>query len=478
MEKAKRQLGVREETKALVQQSAKAIGRFVARRTPEVLHVLLAQSSSEGMTRERLAEMSGLTATTLRKAVVDPLLSERVLEYGPPLRFGPGLLVLSIYVGTTHMRASLVDANGRVLVSSEVEPYPGQLRETRAITGGRLRELVDILLSEARAQHPELWIHGTLRIVQISVGWPTPLDRQGFASQTSMLHRSWDGQPIKQFVADALRFDYPEARIDVMNDARAAATTAAFEHSQRQALLPNPRPNSTILMALRASGVINASAIRVPPTTSRRLGFVDASLLIGATGLGGNIGHLPVPPALLNELNHGLPNGLTPLRPTSSCSCGAKGHLEGFASSGAVIGRLPTSEVAVVNRQTAMFLRDRLVRDQDELVERAVADAGSMIAQALSGAIALLDPEMLVVSGYLASRPLISELEKGLTTRRTQVTESEDPEGTAVRRGLALSAFRRVVFKHLDRLGSDKDWWQTLAAPVVEKTAGAAKSKA
>lgn len=454
--------------RAFVSRSAAVLEGLVARKAPSVLHVLLAQLGNERLTRERLAAMAGVTTPTLRRSILDPLLNGRFLDGGPPLRFGPSLLALAVYVGTTHVRAALVDANGQVLLSEVAPPAYDQLRQNRSFVAGRIREVVESIVDRVNAEADSFKVRGALQLVQVSVGWPTPLDRAGYASQTSILDRSWHGQPIKSFVAEALPFEYPVDRIDVMNDAWAAVTTAAFEHSKAQALAGDPSLFSTVLMALRIGGVINVSAIRLPPTVPTRLGFVQASLLVGASGLGGNLGHLPVPAALLAHLNQGRPNGLGSLRASSRCSCGAEGHLESLAAAPGVIGRLPDEEAEALRSQGAMFLRDILRKSltQDELVERSLADAGRLIAQSLSGAVAVLDPEIVFVSGYLASRPLVHALQEGTPGNRTYCQEAADPDGTAVRRGLALSAFRRMIFRELDDNAAKSQWWMGLPHPV------------
>ena len=132
-----------------------------------------------------------------------------------------------------------------------------------------------------------------------------------------------------------------------------------------------------------------------------------------------------------------------------------------------MLNRLPSDEAAALRARGAMFLRDILARTQDEAIERALADAGHLIAQSLNGAIAILDPEVVFVSGYLASRPLVQTLQERTSGTRTHFQESVDPEGTAVRRGLALSAFRRLIFKKLDEHATHHDWWMTLPHSVA-----------
>jgi predicted NBD/HSP70 family sugar kinase len=110
--------------------------------------------------------------------------------------------------------------------------------------------------------------------------------------------------------------------------------------------------------------------------------LLDGSLFSGASGMAGELGHLP----------------LDPDGPV--CSCGRRGCLEALASSGAVLGRL--------RRQGVPDLEDiddaaRLARDgagaHAEAARAAFAAAGDALGRGLAGLCNLLNLEKIIVAG-------------------------------------------------------------------------------
>ncbi|MEE4543577.1 ROK family transcriptional regulator [Streptomyces sp. V4-01] len=155
---------------------------------------------------------------------------------------------------------------------------------------------------------------------------------------------------------------------------------------------------------------------------------VEGRLFRGARGFAGELGHVPV-----------RPDG--PL-----CSCGAHGCLETFAGEEALLraagigaGRGPALRAAAAGGDPAAL--------------RALAEAGSALGIALSGAVNLLDPQAVVVGGPLADlAPWLlpgvrAELADRVTDRRWRpedvVTSRLGSDG--VLRGAAYSAVRTVL---------------------------------
>ncbi|MBN0047467.1 ROK family transcriptional regulator [Streptomyces actuosus] len=106
---------------------------------------------------------------------------------------------------------------------------------------------------------------------------------------------------------------------------------------------------------------------------------VDGRLLRGTRGFAGELGHVPVRP-------DGPP-----------CACGGQGCLEQYAGEEAV---LRAAGLASAGNRVEV-LADRAA-EGEETVRRALHDAGVALGIALTGAVNLLDPEMVVLGGALA----------------------------------------------------------------------------
>ena len=106
----------------------------------------------------------------------------------------------------------------------------------------------------------------------------------------------------------------------------------------------------------------------------------DGRLLLGATGLAGEIGHVPA-----------QPDGRL-------CRCGNRGCLETVAAPDAIARLLRDSWGEPV---TAADL-PRLVRSGNAGALRAVGDAADAVGRALANLVTLVNPAVVVVGGDLA----------------------------------------------------------------------------
>lgn len=133
--------------------------------------------------------------------------------------------------------------------------------------------------------------------------------------------------------------------------------------------------------------------------------IIDGRMLLGARGLGGELGHMTVDP-------NGPP-----------CACGARGHLEGMAC-GPAIARAAAQRLA---QGAASALRDlpapltaeaigQAARDGDDLARQVVAQAGEAIGLHLANLVHAFDPEVIVLGGGVAQigAPLFEPLERAL----------------------------------------------------------------
>ena len=154
---------------------------------------------------------------------------------------------------------------------------------------------------------------------------------------------------------------------------------------------------------------------------------VDGRLLRGTRGFAGELGHVPV-----------RPDG-------PECACGGRGCLEQYAGEEAVLraaGLEPGADrVGLLATRAA---------DGDEAVRRALHDAGTALGIALTGAVNLLDPQLVVLGGALSGLApwLLPSLEAELARRTAgpacPVSVSRlGPEGPLL--GAAHSVVRAVL---------------------------------
>jgi predicted NBD/HSP70 family sugar kinase len=147
--------------------------------------------------------------------------------------------------------------------------------------------------------------------------------------------------------------------VRVTNDANAGALAERMYGAGRQA---------ADMVYVRLSAGIGAGIVS------------GGRLLLGARGLAGEIGHLPL-----------VADGLI-------CRCGNRGCLETVAGPVAIARLLSDSW----GRRVAARDVPALIRQRDAGALRAVRDAGDAVGRALSTLVTLLNPALVVVGGDLA----------------------------------------------------------------------------
>ncbi|MFG2594288.1 ROK family protein [Streptomyces sp. NPDC048438] len=116
---------------------------------------------------------------------------------------------------------------------------------------------------------------------------------------------------------------------------------------------------------------------------------LDGELLRGAHGFAGEIGHVVVDPA------------------GPECRCGSRGCLEQYAGQSALLRAAGIDEAA--GGAAGVMELERRAQAGDPVALAAVADAGRMLGQVLSGAVNLFDPDAVVLGGiYRGLMPWLS----------------------------------------------------------------------
>jgi len=264
--------------------------------------------------------------------------------------------VVAAAVDTTHARIALLDLGGAVLVDTEiavtVENGPSEVLDRITAT-----------MSELVAKHgltPE-------DLCGAGLSLPGPIDPEsGRPSQPPILP-GWDAYPV----AEHIRAELPGVPVLTANDADAAA-----------------------LGEFAAGHAGTRSLCLVKVATGIGTGIViDGRSYTGADGGAGDIGHVRVAPG----------SG-------ALCQCGMHGCLASVASGRAVAQELTALGFAASSGREV----GELLRAGNADAARLTQQAGRRIGEVMATVVCLLNPEVVLIGGALASAPLIAGIRETL----------------------------------------------------------------
>jgi predicted NBD/HSP70 family sugar kinase len=289
--------------------------------------------------------------------------------------------VVAASVDTTHTRVALTDLDGHLLADRDVEV---------AVASGPARTL-DALAEAALALLDEAG--GPTGVCGVGVSVPGPVDPDTGRPSQPPIMPGWDGYPIADHVAAAL----PGIPVLTANDADAAAVG---EHAAGHA-------GTRALCLVKVSTGIGTGIV------------IDGRPYRGADGGAGDIGHVRL-------RSHA----------DALCMCGAHGCLAAVASGRAVARSLTALGIPA---ESGRDVRALLAAGSPEAA-RLTQDAGRLVGEVMATVVSVLNPQVVVVGGALASAPLIAGIRETLYT-------------------LSLPRATRHLALQLGRLGED--------APVV-----------
>ena len=322
------------------------------------LRVLEALHATARSSRPELVRVTGLSRATVSSLIADLIAIGLVTEdEGPeepePRRTGRPAQSLSLVpsagcaigadIGHQHVRVILCDLFGTVLweqwVAKEVDRAPEETLDLVAVLVGRALQETGVARS---------------RVLGIGAGIASPVEKGSGALGAEGIMPGWVGMRL----TDELR-RRTSLPVRVTNDANAGALAERMYGAGRQA---------GDMVYVRLSAGIGAGIVS------------NGRLLVGARGLAGEIGHLPL-----------IADGLI-------CRCGNRGCLETVASPVAIARLLSDSW----GQPVAARDLPELIRERNTGALRAVRDAGDAVGRALSTLVTLLNPSLIVVGGDLA----------------------------------------------------------------------------
>ncbi|GAA2160087.1 putative NBD/HSP70 family sugar kinase [Humibacillus xanthopallidus] len=347
--------------------------------------VLALVRSHGDVTRAELVERTGLSRATvgarleaLQQAGLITAAEITSTSRGrPPSRFrfrheGGALLIADS--GATGVRLAVTDLAGAVL---------DQSRLTLDIASGPEHWLSEVV-GAFGPMLTELGL-GSSDVRGIGLALPGPVDSVAGMVVSPPIMTGWDRYPIRSHLA--AHFACP---VVVENDANAMAIG---EHR-----LAHPHVSSMLMLKL-ATG-IGAGLI------------AGGQLYRGADGAAGDIGHIQV---VVPE------EGEPP-----QCRCGNQGCIEAYAGGWAIVRDLRAAGEPVTSVHDAV----QLIATGDPTATRLLRRAGRIIGIALSDAVSLLNPEVVVIGGELAAaenhlfagiRESVYARSLPLATRRLQI---------------------------------------------------------
>ncbi|MEO5662229.1 MAG: ROK family transcriptional regulator [Nocardioides sp.] len=312
--------------------------------------------SGEGLTRNELIELTGLSRSTLG-ARLEALVSAGLVQTsgvgastgGRPatrLSFCPtAYVVLAADFGATHVTAALTDLAGDVIAETTCElPIAGG--PERAL--GWLVEAADRLLTRTGSTRAQL--------AGVGIGLPGPVEHVTGVPIKPPIMPGWDGFPVATWVGERLG-----APVYVDNDVN---MMALGEHA-------SVYPDVDHFVFVKVATGIGAGLI-----SGRRLHR-------GAVGSAGDLGHVRAPHA-----------------PDVLCECGNTGCLEAVAS-----GRAIAAELFPDRPRDNIGTREvlALLEHGDGRATAAVRRAGRDIGEVLATVVNLLNPAVIVIGGSLGA---------------------------------------------------------------------------
>lgn len=331
--------------------------------------------------------------------------------------------VLVFDVGWRHMRIALCDVHGRVLKTKRrtinLEPRHGAADSVKTI-----RERVHALTQEIlEGGDPPL-------IVGATVVWPAAIPRDpNRPVRAGSRQRAWRNVDLRHLFADEINKSFRRTRLPVFfqNDADAQALGETYHGVGRGA---------RNLLLIKICEGIGAGLV------------VDGHPYRGADGKAGEIGH--VVPNLPEDWDKST---MTPASKRQTCTCGARNHLESYASSKAMIRELFDDS----DQSSYESCIEQIVSRREEYaVQEVLERSGVIIGRTLWPLVQMLNPDRIVISAEPDDPTLFDNIRSSLKTgsqidgeRIKRATRPGRNEPAMSLRGGAQSAVREYLVPRL-----------------------------
>jgi predicted NBD/HSP70 family sugar kinase len=341
------------------------------------------------LTRSDVAEVTGLSRATVNQrlealltaGMITPADGQAPRRGRPAERFAfnatRGILLL-VDIGATGMRAALCDLSGAIL----------QERFTpSSVTDGPEAVLLEV--QKLFAQMLTATGHTPEEVEGIGLDVPGPVDFDAGLVISPPIMTGWDRYDIRGW----FRRHYP-CPVVVDKDANAMAFG---EHRL-------VHPDVANMLYLKLGTGVGSGII------------ANGQIYRGADGAAGDIGHNQIP----------IPDDA----PEPLCRCGNTGCVEAYTGGWALVRDLQAAGLAITTVDQAV----EAIQAGDPTAVRLARRAGRILGAALSDAVSLLNPRVVVLGGQLAAaeahlyaglREMIYRRSLPLATRHLQILPSQ-----------------------------------------------------
>ncbi len=268
-------------------------------------------------------------------------------------------LCLGLDVGGSGIKAGLLDADDKVIVSRNV-PTP---------VNSTPRAVLDVLVKLTGEMTAEAGIKSA-DLAGIGIGFPGLVDARAGVVKACVNLQDWHNIPVTTMLVNRMGANVP---VTIANDANAAALG---EHRHYHKI--NPKIEHLALITLGTgvgSGIV-----------------LNGRMFEGGTGLAGEVGHMIV-----------RANG-------RKCACGQYGCLERYASASAIVGRVREmiergSEsllTFVVDDPSRKLTAENVVtaaREGDALSRRIIDEAAEFLAIGCVNLCRVIDLQAIIIGG-------------------------------------------------------------------------------
>ena len=257
--------------------------------------------------------------------------------------------VFGVDIGGTTVKLGLFDVEGTLLDKWEI---PTRKEENGSKILPDIAESIEKKIAEKKLERSS--------IVGVGVGAPGPIDVEGTVYKAANL--GWGVFSIRDTLSGIL--DLP---VMAGNDANVAALGEMWKGGGKGA--------QNLVVVTLGTGVGGGI-------------IINGKMLTGATGAGGEIGHIHVDDT-----------------ETECCGCGNKGCLEQYASATGISRlakrKLASTQKDSVLRQGAISAKSVFdaVKAGDELAKEIATEFGEILGKGLAAIAAVVNPEAIVIGG-------------------------------------------------------------------------------
>ena len=260
-------------------------------------------------------------------------------------------LRLGIDLGGTKIEAALLDASGAIIWRKRITSP----RNDYGATLAALKTLVVAARNDIAAA----------QTCTIGIGIPGSLSPGD--GRVRNANSTWlNGQPLKRDLEQLLG-----QSVAIANDANCLAVSEFTDGAARDA--------QSVFAVILGTGVGGAHVI-------------NGELVVGANGIAGEWGHVPLPWMTAEEFDH------------PPCWCGGSGCVETFLSGPALVQEFNTSAAESVQSVQEIL---RLAESGHATAIALMHRFHDRLARALAMVINIIDPEVIVLGGGLSNLPSI-----------------------------------------------------------------------